>query len=75
MPILTNQSAEAFRKNLRDGIDELDVSDSEFARRAGIHVTLIWKYIKGDSKPGLDQLDRLADAMEITTAELITPKN
>ena len=63
-------SAQNFRKWLK-GFCDSSGGVSQVARETGINRSLLDKYLRGDSVPGLEQLDRLASAMAHHPAELI----
>lgn len=46
---------------------------SELARNIGVHVNLIQKYVKGETVPGFDQVDKIAEALGLQAWELIKP--
>jgi len=70
---ITISSAELFRLNMRRRISDLGISDAEVARRVGMSPPNIWQYLNGDRRPGLDVLDRFAEAVDLPTHQLIMP--
>lgn len=48
---------------------------ADLARKMGIHSSLIQAYLDGTTTPGIDQIDRFAEALGLQTWELIKPDN
>lgn len=72
-------SAEIFRRNLRHEREkrqreEGDWSQENLADRAGFHRNFIGMLERGERKPSLDALDRLADVLGLPPYELLKPR-
>lgn len=66
-----NTLLEAVCKSVHERREVLGVSQEELAHRAGLHRTYISDIERGARNPSLKTLSRLADALEISTSELI----
>ena len=51
--------------------EKLGISQEELAHRAGLHRTYISDIERGARNPSLKTLSRLADALELSTSDLI----
>lgn len=49
----------------------MNLKDSEVARRAGLHQSVLTDWKKGKSKPKIDKLQKIADAMNVDLSVLI----
>jgi len=67
-------SAAIFQHRLRDLLGKWGAS-SDLSRRSGIARSLIDKWARGESSPGLDSLDRLADSLGVPPASLISEES
>lgn len=72
-------SAEIFRKNLRQEREkrqreEGNWSQENLADRAGFHRNFIGMLERGERKPSLDALDRLAEVLGLSPHELLKPR-
>ena len=56
--------------NIRRRRRELDMSQTELAKRAGVTPDLIWNYEKGNYVPGADKAYAIAQALGVTLDEL-----
>jgi transcriptional regulator with XRE-family HTH domain len=52
-------------------MDEVNVSQSEIARRMGVTPSYVSQILSGHRRPGLDTLEAVADALGCDPAELI----
>ena len=66
-----NTLLEAVCKSVHERRELLGISQEELAHRAGLHRTYISDIERGARNPSLKTLSRLADALEISTSELI----
>lgn len=67
MPILQR----TFQRKVKRALDEMGVSQSELARRMGTDRQYVYKYIAGITCPGLDVIERFANALEIAPVALL----
>lgn len=72
-------SAEIFRQNLRREREKRqreqgNWSQENLAEKAGFHRNFIGMLERGERKPSLDALDRLADVLGIPSYELLKPR-
>ncbi len=65
-------SAELFKKRIVQLASKHGFK-AELARKMGVSPTAIQDYFTGERTPGLDQLDKFAEALGISPWELITP--
>jgi ribosome-binding protein aMBF1 (putative translation factor) len=66
-----NTLLEAVCKTVHERREVLGISQEELAHRAGLHRTYISDIERGARNPSLKTLSRLADALEISTSDLI----
>jgi len=66
-----NTLLEAVCKSVHERREVLGLSQEELAHRAGLHRTYISDIERGARNPSLKTLSRLADALEISTSDLI----
>lgn len=66
-----NSLLEAVCKSVHERRDQLRISQEELASRAGLHRTYISDIERGARNPSLKTLCRLAEALELTTSDLI----
>lgn len=64
-----------FARCLRKARKKADISQSELARKSGIHRTVVNRYESGRSTPEIENLVLLADTLDVTTDELLGRKN
>lgn len=64
-------SAEAFRRRLAQARDARAISQGELAKRTGLPASSISHFEGGGRKPSFDNLNRLADALNVTTDYLL----
>lgn len=64
-----------FGKAIRRRRRELDLSQEALAERAQLHRTYISSIERGTRNPSLDNIKRLADALNISIANLFTDYN
>ena len=68
---MSDRLAHAFRVNVRRRMQQLNVSQVELAEKLGVtqpHVSLM---LNGKRNPGLESLEKFADALETTAAKLL----
>lgn len=63
--------ADAFRARLASARDARDISQGELAKKAGLPASSISHFEGGGRKPSFDNLNRLADALNVTTDYLL----
>lgn len=61
---------DTFARNLRVLLAERDISQAELAKRTGLAASTISSYLSGDRYPRPQQLQQIARALDMTTAEL-----
>jgi transcriptional regulator with XRE-family HTH domain len=66
-----NTLLEAVCKSVHERREQLGISQEELAHRAGLHRTYISDIERGARNPSLKTLSRLADALEMSTSDLI----
>jgi transcriptional regulator with XRE-family HTH domain len=71
---LSNVLQNAFRENLRATLDEKDISQSDLAKRLGVTRSYISNILAGRHSPGLDVVERIADALEIDPHLMFEPQ-
>lgn len=70
-PNPTNSALTPMRTRIRRALGELNISAREASRRAGFNVGYVGDLLEGRSKaPEADRIMKLAEALEIPTAEL-----
>lgn len=75
-----NTSAEIFRNNLRRERQKRQRqndgwSQEDLAKKAGFHRNFIGMLERGERKPSLDALDKLANVLGVEPYELLQPRN
>jgi transcriptional regulator with XRE-family HTH domain len=65
--------AEFFRSRLSKRLSERGAK-SAFCRKTGISRSLLDQWIRGESVPGLDSLERVASGLDVTPWDLIKPE-
>lgn len=63
--------ADIFRKNLEKSLAKRG-APSAVAKKAGMLPGQVYRYISGEATPSLEVIERLADALGIPAAELLT---
>jgi transcriptional regulator with XRE-family HTH domain len=66
MPNIKERFGKAIRRRRR----ELDLSQEELAERAELHRTYISDIERGDRNPSLENIEKLAKALEISIADI-----
>ena len=69
---LTDARQVALGRRVRDLRGRLGLTQQELARRAGIHWTYLSGIERGERNPALINIGRVADALEISLAELFS---
>jgi transcriptional regulator with XRE-family HTH domain len=62
---------ERFAKRLRERARELELSDAEVARRAGLAERRYGHYVRGAREPDLETLLRICAALDVTPNDLL----
>lgn len=62
-----------FAGRLRELRQSRGMTQADLARQAHVTVSYIWRLESGAAAPGIDLLDRLANALGVATAELLSP--
>lgn len=65
-------SKSALRRNMTERMTELGISQAELARRMACSRAYISQLRSGQSTPGLDVVDKLAEALDTTADALIS---
>ena len=60
-----------FKDRLREGINDADLTQSELARRSGIHRAIISDYVRGKYEAKQDKLYQLAKALNVSESWLM----
>ncbi|MBD2123412.1 helix-turn-helix transcriptional regulator [Trichocoleus sp. FACHB-262] len=61
-----------FGKAIRQRRRELDLSQQELAKQTGLHRTYISDIERGERNPTLENIEKLAKALDISIAQLFT---
>jgi transcriptional regulator with XRE-family HTH domain len=61
-----------FKDRLKEARTKKKFSQNELAKLAGIHVTNISRYERGENRPATDVLSKLANALDVTTDYLMS---
>jgi transcriptional regulator with XRE-family HTH domain len=61
-----------FAKRLRDRARELELSDAEVARRAGLAERRYGHYVRGTREPDFETLLRICAVLDVTPNDLLT---
>jgi len=67
-PTIKQLFGKAIRRRRRD----LDITQEELAERADLHRTFISDIERGEANPSLENIDRLAQALEISIVDLFS---
>ena len=62
---------ELFAKRLRERARQLELSDAEVARRAGLSERRYGHYVRGTREPDFQTLLRICDVLDVTPNELL----
>lgn len=60
-----------FQRKLQDAIEQKGISQRELARRMGISSQLVGDYYHARKSPGLDMIERFAQALEVDPLNLL----
>lgn len=60
-----------FKDQLKEERNRKKLSQNELANTIGVHVTNISRYERGENRPTIDVLKKLADALDVTTDYLM----
>ena len=69
------ETLEGFAKRLRDLRKQKNLSQTELGQLAELHYTHIGRFERGASRPSVDTLKRLADALGVTSDYLLDGAN
>ena len=64
---------EILAANLRKERERLGISQEELAERAGLHRTYVGAVERAERNISIDNIEKLAAAIECTVAEILTP--
>lgn len=67
------QLRETFRANVARERRKLGLKQYELARKMGVHASYICDVELGKKVPGIDMIERFADALSLHPASLFTP--
>lgn len=67
-----SKSAKVFQNYLKSWAEDRGFI-ADFARKMRVKPPIFYRYMSGETKPSLEQLDRIADALELQPWELIKP--
>ncbi len=73
---MPESSLQILKANLRAALAKQDVSQSEFARRVGLHQRSVNRLVGGspeDHSPTLETLEAIAKGMGVSVVELLSP--
>lgn len=59
------------QKRIKQLVDDLGITQKEFAARAGIRHEIVCRYIKGVRKPGRSTITKIADTYNVNPAWLL----
>ena len=62
-----------FAKRLRERARQLNLSDAEVARRAGLNERRYGHYVRSTHEPDYPTLVRICDALDVTPNDLLLP--
>ena len=65
---------ELFAKRLRERARQLELSDAEVARRAGLAERRYGHYVRGMREPDYATLLRICDVLDVTPNDLLMPE-
>lgn len=68
-----DKAADLFRKNVADRMRAAGVTQRGLAEEMGVSQPMVQQYLGGKNKPGLDVLERFAEALKTSPWELIKP--
>lgn len=63
--------ATAFRRNVRERMHALGITQGELSRRMNVTPSFVSQMLSGHRDPGLNSLDDFAKALDIEASELI----
>lgn len=63
---LVSELVSTFKDRLREGINDADLTQSELARRSGIHRAIISDYVRGKYEAKQDKLYQLAKELNVS---------
>jgi transcriptional regulator with XRE-family HTH domain len=68
-----SRSLEQIRIRLKKAIESGQITKEEIKKSAGFSGSQLNRYIEGESEPGIDAVDRIADALKVKPWDLIKP--
>lgn len=66
--------AEAFRRNVRARMDELNLSQADLAEKLEVTPSFVSQMLSGHRNPGLTSLTQFAKVLKISAFELLAEK-
>lgn len=69
---MTTSSASNFRDNARQRMAELGLTYEKLGERVGMKGPNVYNYLTGARVPGLDVLDKFAEALEMSASDLLS---
>ena len=69
-----SQLGKVWRKNVLLILEAEGISQRELARRMDVASVLVNKYLRGESTPGLEMVERFAKALKRPPLALLDPK-
>lgn len=71
--IIMSEKDLSFSIRLRDALSRADITQAELARRSGVSESSLSRYMKGDWRPSLATLGKIAKALGTNVYEMIGP--
>ena len=69
--VMSKRLYDAFCSNVRERMDELDITQSELAENLKVTPSFVSQLLNGHVRPGLETLDNFAKALKCEAADLI----
>ncbi len=63
--------ADAFRRNVRERMNALELSQAALAQRLGVTPSFVSQMLSGHRNPGLESLEDFATALEVDASALL----
>lgn len=68
-------SGEILVRNIKRRLTKMGIRAADLARRTHFSTAKISNYLNGQHVPSLENIDKIAEALETTTFELLTPED